>query len=184
MDGPLPDIVPVVLCLVVLGVLAGAGAYVVLAMRRRSFSAEWAQVAPIINGTPAGGLTSTAIKGVYLGHPVRATHTPVSANTPGALTVELQTDARGQDWRIVYGREQLLGTSSWHIETRDPALAKQLIQTGVLAEAERWPKEVTVRYNSATCMLVYTADRGALSSERFREHLELLGRLEGLTRRP
>jgi hypothetical protein len=182
MNGPLPDIVQWVLCLAALGALAGAVAYAVIALRRRSFAAEWAKVAPIINGVPAGGLASSAIKGVYLGHPVRAALVPGSANTPGALTVELQTDARGQDWAVVYGRAQLLGTSSWHIQTRDPALAKRLAQTGVLAEAETWPEDVTIRYNSATCTLAYTKDRGVLSPERFREHLDLLVRLEGLTR--
>jgi hypothetical protein len=181
MNGPLPDVVQWVLCLVALGVLALAGAYGLRAVRRRNFSAEWARVAPIINGVPARGLAH-AVKGVYLGHPVRATHTPGTANEPGTLTIELQTGARGQDWAVVYGREQLLGTSSWHIETRDPVLARRLAQTGVLAEAERWPQDATVRYNSAACTLVYTEDHGALSPERFREHLDLLVELEGLTR--
>lgn len=182
MNGSLPDIVQWILCLLALAVVAGGIAYAVITLRRRGFAAEWAKVAPVISGTPESSLAHNAIKGVYLGHPVRAVLVPGSAEEPGTLRVELQTGARGQDWAVLYGREQLLGTSNWHIETRDPALARRLAQTGVLDEAERWTEDVAIRYNSAACTLVYTEDRGALTAERFREHLDLLVRLEGLTR--
>jgi hypothetical protein len=156
------------------------------AWKNRRFTAAWASLVPLINGTvhhDGGGAATSWLTGTYRGKRVKATIMPGrNRYTEGGgrynyFDVALLDIPGQQNWRIVYQTALLgLGHTGWDIKTEDQILRVRLEEMGIMAELARLGTP-TIEYSAQRHTLLYSEDitpRWVPTPERFQEALEML----------
>ena len=173
----IPDVLKslyVAVCCV--GFILACGAVLMLS-RRSSFSRTWPPLVPIVNGALERKYMSAMLKGTYQQYPVQATLLLGGAEDPDTFHIEMAVPRGGTDWSIQYGSEKLFGKDQWYVKTKDERYQQELVQSGILAEMQRWESLPTVSYRAQPGTLIYEEKGNVPKPERFQAQLDLLLRL-------
>lgn len=149
----------------------------VIFSRRWFISRVWEPLVPVVNGTLERKYSTAVLQGMYQDHPVYVTVLNGGAENPDIFEIQMQTVARGADWRMEYGSKKLFGRDEWYIKADHPILQGRLDQSGMLAEIQQWSGHPTISYKSDGGTLIYEEENVVPKPERFRQQLDLLTRL-------
>ena len=158
------------------GLILACGAVLMLS-RRSSVSRNWLPLVPVVNGELERKYRSAILRGTYQQYPVQATLLLGGAEDPDTFQIEMTVPRGGTDWSIQYGSENLFGKDQWYVKTKDERYQQELIQSGLLAEMQRWESHPTVSYRAQSGMLIYEEKGNVPKPERFQAQLDLLLRL-------
>src|SRR5574341_597923 len=120
---------------------------------------------------------SAVLRGTYQGHPIQATLVIGGAEDPDTFHIEMPVPPWGADWSLQYGSEKLFGKDQWYMKTGDESLQEEFVQSGALAEMQRWKSHPTISYRVQPGMLIYEEKGTVPKPERFQAQLDLLLRL-------
>lgn len=177
MQNSLPDLLKSLYIAACCGGFLLACVAVVTVSRRSSVSQNWLPLVPIVNGELERTYRRARLRGMYQQYPIQATLILGGAEDPDTFHIEMTIPPGGTDWSIQYGSEKLLGKDEWYVKTPEEGVQQQLIQSGVLAEMQRWESHPTISYRAQSGTLIYEERVNIPQPERFQAQLDLLLRI-------